>query len=642
MKSLLERPALLALGCGLGLFIFVAASLGRGHLQLQPGVGPALQVIWWLSLVLLFLGAIAAAWDVAWLRREWRALTEARQKAQGGITVLKEADWNSASLVSDRVRAVLAQSDSHSGRDIAASLRLDATSRTAAVGTVPRFVGSLLLLLSVLGTFAGMRTAVPLLVDALSAAATAGTTTPVRGMGDVGEALGPVADAFGANFLALLGSFAMGIVAFGAIAERRHFLRNLERVSGSLLYPLLPAGADATELQKAVEEMRRSVSSVADVGSSIRELHGSIRSFEGALVNAIDDLRTSFSNSLQRQSVTIQQQLTTTVGNVATAIDEVSTALSLTAASYEGLVKGLEERDLGLRNATEALKETGRQMARDLEHAAGGLVAASTAISQTSEAAAAETRSWREQALASEHEVAGAARLLADAGTRIATSLAGQERILANLPMRLDTLGESVEATRAGVSNLAEESRTVLQGQGEVRGVLETFQDDLRHGFEYVATKFEHLERMLEVLPGQYSETATSVDALRQEMQGSQRALVDGMETVQRALDSMPVPRAAAAVITAPVPSSGNGNHGSDRIVSEVHAVGRAVDALRTRLEASAAPGPITTPEAMMAAVSATSADMASLRLGLIALSEKVRSRLNSVRSYAGGQSDSA
>lgn len=315
--------------------------------------------IWLLSLTILAIGLVRAAYEAIRLHHEWKAL----EMLQGDQSAIRAR--YPRTVVAIRLAAVQAAiEDRRVEREFRQSNRSLAAARLAGIGTITRFGSSALLVMAVLGTFAGMRNALPPLITAIATAAKAEQAPSGAfgsdGSGDIQTALTLVAEAFGSNFLALFGSLVLGLVAFGASLERRDLLTRLEVLSERRLYRQLPADADATELQKAVDELQRSVAAVADIGFAVDRLGTGIGDLRGVLRQTLSDMQSAFSTSIQQHAVRSQQQLNEAIGQLVGTLGTTSRALDATAVSYQGLVKGLEERDLGVRRAADVLAEHSR------------------------------------------------------------------------------------------------------------------------------------------------------------------------------------------------------------------------------------------------------------------------------------------
>lgn len=326
----------------------------------QPGATRVLRVLWYIALFVLASGVAISARDIWWIWREWSAVSHLGSSL-GRAKVI--AMWP-GSIVAGRIQAVdAAGAEQRVLREFRQTHRAQAAIRSGGVGTISRFLASALLVLAVMGTFAGMKTALPPLIQAITAAAgnlnLATANSPTASGQDasngIGEALGHVADAFGANLAALFGSLLLGAAAFGAVLDKRALLAEIEHVSEERLYSRLPADADATELQRAVNEMRLSVSEVANVAGGISQLTATIHDLRSALSDTLTELHTSFSDSVRQNSVELGTQLNTAVSGLTANLAGATKTLEITSLSYVGLLKGLEERDLGVREAAAEL-----------------------------------------------------------------------------------------------------------------------------------------------------------------------------------------------------------------------------------------------------------------------------------------------
>jgi len=326
--------------------------------------------IWIVSIVVLIGSAIKSGYDARRLGREWKAIDAA------GRATKEELAWGPTSntLVGLRAQRVvgLIREEQRDAPQLRSDLRSEAAAMMASIGSVPRFASTTLLLLAVLGTFAGMKTALPKLASAIGRAGVEGSS--------IQSALDTIASAFGANFLALFGALLLALIAFGIGAERRQLLLALEQVSEAKLYSQLPAGADASLLERAVRDLRVSARAVEGVGEAIKDLELTLHSFERALVNAIGELQSSFSFSLQQQLASNRDELKLSMQGVTAEVAKVSEALGYTATAYEGLVKGLEERDLGVRQAAKALEDVGRTLPPELAKLTGRMTDAAVEL----------------------------------------------------------------------------------------------------------------------------------------------------------------------------------------------------------------------------------------------------------------------
>jgi hypothetical protein len=327
----------------LALMVLITATTKAidGRVQVEPIV--------YVSFGVFAVGAILATVDIRRLHSEWRAL---------GVLEKSGSHVDERTIVGRRVKRVAAAAV---GRRVDPGFRdgekAIAQTELASVGAAVQFIAGVLLVLTVVGTFAGMREALPKLAAAMGDIA--GTTQeggqglPVRGLS---EAIKEVAQAVGANLFALIGSVALSIAAFGAVAERRGFLVRLENVSPALLYSKLPVEAEATELQRAVIELQRSAERIAGVERAIDGLAVEFSGFGTKLETMLGEVSQSMGETVRLHALQTHDRLNDQVTRIAAALEATTTALQATAVSYQGLVAGLEERDIGLAAATEAFR----------------------------------------------------------------------------------------------------------------------------------------------------------------------------------------------------------------------------------------------------------------------------------------------
>lgn len=425
---LLPWRAALAAGLALTLGAATAASLGA---RLLPAADDAaVTLVWRVSVLVLLAGITWSLVELLGLAREYRWL--AAMKRRSSIDRLLRGDALPRTLAVERGRRIarLRQAEAAVPADLRATLRAEAQAASAAIGSATRFFASLLLLLAVLGTFAGMKAALPRLTAAIRPDAAEVDPASIQ------QALAGIAAAFGANFLALLGAVILAVLAFGLAAERRHLLAALEHVSERYLYPLLPAGSDVSALQRAVQDMRLSVNAVELVGDGVRDLQSTIRSLEQTLVDAIGDLQSSFSASLQKQAVDIQNQLSASVTRVALGVMNVSEVLGQTAAAYESLLEGLTARDERIARAGDALERIAASLPADLRGAAASTVQAA------------------ERAEAAHAELGAASRRL----ERLHAELATQQRAatMKNLTTAFGAAGRELHRLSSAIASASE------------------------------------------------------------------------------------------------------------------------------------------------------------------------------------------
>lgn len=395
MTNFGRRPAFLTLFAGLGIVIAAAAVpdirdllVPRQQADLRSGAH-ALIVVWAVSVLFIGIGLSFGVWDWLRLHREWSSANNMKGSRRDISPV------SPGTVIGDRLRAVTAavRSSIPPATRWFDSQRSQADNALSSIGAVTRFISSLLLLLAVIGTFAGMKAALPELVEAIRVSgqvnatveqpeASASIQIPPRPAA-LQTALQYVGDAFGANFVALLGSLALAIISAGAGIERRSLLQEIELVSDEHIYPRLPAHADPTSLQLAIEELRQGVTSLTVVAASNRELRDAIKGYTDTLSDSLGELRTSFGESLRSQSTDLQRQINNTVDRLARDIAGIAGALAETAAAHETLGTQLGQRHADIESLTSSLAAASGGLTSQLDRLLEGVTQVTTAATDS-------------------------------------------------------------------------------------------------------------------------------------------------------------------------------------------------------------------------------------------------------------------
>src|SRR5690606_8315785 len=109
-----------------------------------------------------------------------------------------------------------------------------------------------------------------------------------------------VADAFGANALALIGAVAVGLMAHGILSGRRNLLDRLEQVSAEYIYG--SAQMESSDpLRSAVDAMRETV-------VRLRETSGSLLGIESAISGLGEQFGRAFDSLDDRLTSIVEQQ----------------------------------------------------------------------------------------------------------------------------------------------------------------------------------------------------------------------------------------------------------------------------------------------------------------------------------------------
>lgn len=363
-----------------GLAFALAATVGFATRHfLVPASTPdsSLSMIWWVSVAIGVGGIVHWLAQARKLSQEWRALEEL---GRAGLGEQVDRLLKSRSISGDSVAVAQALTTRRSlgagstlGAEIKADLRRIAAERTAHYGATQRFVASALLLLAVMGTFAGLKGALPHLRGAIenetvqegqvASLGSSQTGLPPdlssqsdRSAKDIGSALDLVGNAFGANFMALLLSLVLGASGFGLARERRAMLVELDALATRAWYPLFVPDSGLSTLERAVAEMKGSAIEVGRVGDSIGALNSRLQSFQDTLVDALQTMVGDVRSSVQANAIATDRRQESQLTELARNLGLVTKVLERTAVGYEGLVKGLQERDLGVAEAAAALR----------------------------------------------------------------------------------------------------------------------------------------------------------------------------------------------------------------------------------------------------------------------------------------------
>ncbi len=323
--------------------------------------------------------------DVDWVlehRREGLMLVFADPKERltrlnRGERTLREGEKpHVETLVDDRVRRVhQARLDGGATHIPVEELRGIAETRTLRYGHVARFTSSLLLLMAVLGTFAGVKTALPSLIDAISGAGGAGGA-------DANSLVGPlraVADAFGGNALALVGAIAVGLMAQGLSVGRRHLLERLELVSAEYIYETTRA-QNADPLIAAVGTLSGAAQAVREASGSFLGLESSLQGLSHSFQAGFDTLNDQLADLMRQQDEALHERTSKALEELQSRVVTLAGAVEANTRQYGGLVDRVGERAAESREAFAKMQAASETLSQAL-----------TGILQTRDAAARAT-----------------------------------------------------------------------------------------------------------------------------------------------------------------------------------------------------------------------------------------------------------
>jgi ABC-type transporter Mla subunit MlaD len=286
-----------------------------------------------------------------------------------------EAGGHVETLMDDRVRRLLEKASDAYVRVSPEELRAIAETRTARLGAFARYASSLLLLLAVLGTFAGVKTALPGLIDAVSK-----TGAGRIGTGDITAPLRAVADAFGGNALALVGAIAVGLMAQGVSTGRRNLLERLELVSTEFLYGTLQGGS-VDPLVEAVHELNATAESVRQTGTAIAGVEDAIVGLGATFDGAFARLNEQLVEVAERQDEALHERTSADVRELQRRVTALAGVVEQNTRTYQGIVDTVDERARESRAAIDLV----RQSAGSLQEALQSVAAFQASAHRTSE-----------------------------------------------------------------------------------------------------------------------------------------------------------------------------------------------------------------------------------------------------------------
>ena len=371
-------------------------------------------------LVLVLAGFSLTLWAALYLRRDISQIREEeidiewvdKYKSEGLPYVFEEAgkreglfkagahrdgtyspDIRVETLIDDRVRRTHMSGDA-GGRSSSEELRIIADRRTARWGAVARYVSSLLLLLAVLGTFAGVKTALPPLIAAVG-----------QSNGDTMSALQApleaVASAFGGNALALIGAIAVGLMAQGIAFGRRNLLERLELVSTEYIYDdSLASSSDP--MQAALEMFKVSSKDFKDAAGAIAGMESGLEHLGAQFSQSFSELGEKLTEIADRSGDEMFDKTARNLSALQARVGELSDAVYANAQVYAGLAPSLQHRAEETRAALAEMDRTNRQLTTAMEMIGAASRSATELTTQASAALASVDRASGRIAVASE------------------------------------------------------------------------------------------------------------------------------------------------------------------------------------------------------------------------------------------------
>jgi hypothetical protein len=400
----------------LGAAFYVVASLTLFRALLARGEGPRSAAVLELmglgaepnyaltGLIVLGFLLVAGAWwsvredrremaheeeDVEWVHlhgREGLGLVfapAAKRESlfRGGVReYTAESGGQVETLMDDRVRRILEKARDPYLRVSPDELRGIAETRTARYGVFARYASSLLLLLAVLGTFAGVKTALPGLIDAVSQTGGAQAGAP-----DIAAPLRAVADAFGGNALALVGAIAVGLMAQGLATGRRNLLERLELVSTEFLYGGLHGGGSVDPLTEAVRELRETAASVRDTGRAIEGLESGMNGLSESFHEAFERLNQRLVELTAQQDEALHEKTGSELRELQRRVGTLAESVVGVTRAYHGIVDTVEDRSRASEQGIELMRQSAVTLHEALRSLGGYQVGAERTAAQVQE-----------------------------------------------------------------------------------------------------------------------------------------------------------------------------------------------------------------------------------------------------------------
>ena len=154
---------------GFSALVMVGIVMGRKFLPQFNSENLAPVTIWAIAASVLLAGLLRSGSEIVRLGKEWQALDLLRTDSSSVRNRFPDT------VVALRVAAVdEAIAERRVEREFRVSNRALAAAKLAGVGSITRFGSSALLVLAVMGTFAGMRNALPSLIEAIKNTSTTG------------------------------------------------------------------------------------------------------------------------------------------------------------------------------------------------------------------------------------------------------------------------------------------------------------------------------------------------------------------------------------------------------------------------------------------------------------------------------------
>ena len=316
-----ERPQFSQPFRQISLMLIVLALTGFGAFLALPSVYPIFAANPYLNGVIIlvfFIGVLACFYQVFQLIGSVRWIENFASDTPDPDTVAPQLLAPLASLL--RTRGARMQVSATSTRSILDSV----STRIDEAREITRYIVNMLIFLGLLGTFYGLATTVPAVVDTIRSLAPAegedGVDVFGKLMTGLEAQLGGMGVAFGSSLLGLAGSLVVGLLELFAGHGQNRFYQELEDWLSSITRVGFSAGEDASGEQAAMA--------------------GVLDHLSEQMVNQMDGLQALFARSEEGRSVVDEK-----LGKLADAVDRMTERMQrddAAAAALDRIANGQE------------------------------------------------------------------------------------------------------------------------------------------------------------------------------------------------------------------------------------------------------------------------------------------------------------
>lgn len=278
----------------------VIGLVGFGLWVALPRIGPVFLANPWLNGFIVFvfvIGVLACFWQVIQLFYAVRWIEGFVADPDGDTTQAPKLLVPLATLLRGRAGQKLQlQISSSSARSIQDSV----ATRIDEARDITRYIVNLLIFLGLLGTFYGLATTIPALVDTISSLSpkdgeeTLGVDVFTRLMSGLEEQLGGMGTAFASSLLGLAGSLVVGLLELFAGHGQNRFYGELEEWLSTITRLGFASGdgdsdggADSSALAFALDRMAQQMESVQEIYTKADVSRAMLEEKIGALIDTM-------------------------------------------------------------------------------------------------------------------------------------------------------------------------------------------------------------------------------------------------------------------------------------------------------------------------------------------------------------------